>query len=90
MIGNLSKEETEFARGVLAAGWDCGELYYLGPPDVTERRLETREESCIGAFCGEFAEALLSTSRLFLAGKLAATARMEGKDSFAAMPCDNK
>lgn len=90
MIGNLTIEEKEFARGVLASGWKPNALYILTQPDVAVDREETIEESAIGSFCGEFAEAFLSTSRLFVAGKLAAEARAKGEDSFAAMPCDNK
>ena len=90
MIGNLNASEKEFARGVLASGWNPKTLYGLTQPDVAVDRLETAEEAAIGLFCGEYAEALLSTRRLFEAGKLAAEARLAGADSFAAMPCDNR
>lgn len=90
MIGYLDDQEKEFARGILAAGWRPKELYQLTQPDVAVDREATLEESAIGCFCGEFATALLSTSRLFLAGKRAAEARAAGEDSFEAMPCDNR
>ena len=89
MIGNLNKYETDFARGILSTGWKPKEIGGLTQPDVAVDRDATLEEEAIMAFCGEHATAYLSTSRAFLAGKLAAEARSTGKDSHAAIPCDN-